>query len=136
MLMGRGLLIALLAALAVGVLAVAGAARTAGAKRGVPAPAAFRLSDGSAGCAFDGSRLACATATRRMGVVLEADGSSHLAPRAVTWDETTPVLRRAQSWWHAGFSCRVDGGLLCERGSGSISLGAGGIGGAASSFSP
>jgi hypothetical protein len=129
--MGRGLLIALLAAVVLGTLAVSGGARTPGGGGGTPAPAAFRLSDGSAGCAFDGSRLACATAAGR-GVVLEADGNSHPAPRAVTWDETTPVLRRTESWWHGGFSCRVKGDLVCERGSGSISVGASGIGGAAS----
>jgi hypothetical protein len=129
--MGRGLLIVLFAALAVGVLAVSGAARTPGGGAGTPAPAAFRLSDGSAGCAFDGSRLACATDGGR-GVVLEADGSSHPAPRAVTWNETTPVLQRAESWWHGRFSCRVEGRLVCERGSGSISVGAGGVGGASS----
>ena len=128
--MGRGLLIALLAAVVLGTLAVSSGARTPGLG-GMPAPAAFRLSDGSAGCAFDGSRLACATAEGR-GVVLEADGSSHPAPKAVTWNEATPVLHRTDSWWHGGFSCRVEGGVVCERGSGSISVGAGGVGGAAS----
>jgi hypothetical protein len=67
-----------------------------------------------------------------MGVVLEADGSSHPAPRAVTWNETTPVLQRTESWWHGGFSCRVQGRLVCDRRSGSISVGAGGVGGASS----
>jgi hypothetical protein len=71
-------------------------------------------------------------ASGRAGVVLEADGSSHPAPRAVTWDETTPVLHRTDSWWHDGFSCRVEVHLVCERGSGSISVGADGIGGASS----
>lgn len=127
--MGRGLLIVSLAVLTVGILAVSGAAGTPADGR--PAPAAFRLSDGSAGCAFDGSRLACATSGGR-GVVLEADGSSHPAPRTVTWDETTPILQRTESWWHGGFSCRVEARLVCERGSGSISVGAGGIGGASS----
>ena len=130
--MGRGLLIALLAAVVLGTLAVSGGARTPNADRGRPAPAAFRLSDGSAGCAFDGSRIACATSSMRMGVVLEADGSSHPAPRAVTWDDTTPVLQRTESWWHGGFSCHVEVRLVCERGSGSISVGARGIGGASS----
>ena len=134
--MGRGLLIALLAAVVLGTLAVSGAARTPGGGGGTPAPASFRLSDGSAGCVFDGSRLACATKSPRLGVVLEADGSSHPAAGAVTWDETTPVLQRTDSWWHGGFSCRVEGRLVCERGNGSISVGAGGVGGAASSVSP
>jgi hypothetical protein len=128
--MGRGLLIALLAAVVLGMLAVSSGARTQGLG-GTPAPAAFRLSDGSAGCAFDGTRLACATAEGR-GVVLEANGSSHPAPKAVTWNEATPVLQRTDSWWHGGFSCHVADGLVCERGSGSISVGADGVGGAAS----
>jgi hypothetical protein len=50
----------------------------------------------------------------------------------VTWNEATPVLQRTESWWHGGFSCRVEGGVVCERGNGSISVGAGGVGGAAS----
>jgi hypothetical protein len=129
--MGRGLLIALLTAVVLGTAAVSGAAGTSGNGGGKPAPAAFRLSDGSAGCAFDGSRIACATSGGR-GVVLESDGSSHPAPSAVTWDETTPVLRRTASWWHGGFSCHVEGDLVCERGNGSISVGADGIGGASS----
>ncbi|MBA3383762.1 MAG: hypothetical protein H0T20_03810 [Actinobacteria bacterium] len=134
--MGKGLLIALLAAVVLGTAAVSVGARTPGAGGGTPAPAAFRLSDGSAGCAFDGTRLSCATASRLEGVVLEADGSSHPAARAVTWNETTPVLQRTESWWHGGFSCRVEGDLVCESESGSISVGAGGVGGAASSFTP
>jgi hypothetical protein len=129
--MRRGLLIALVAAVTLGTLAVSGAARTPGSDAN-PAPAAFRLSDGSAGCAFDGARLACATASRPEGVVLEADGSSRPSTRAVEWDETTPVLRRTESWWHDGFSCRVEDRLVCERGNGSISVGAGGVGGASS----
>ena len=133
--MRRGLLVALLAAVVVGALAVSGAARAPGSADGTPAPAAFRLSDGSAGCAFDGARLACATTSGR-GVVLEADGSSHPALSAVSWDETTRVLNRTESWWHGGFSCRVAGGIVCERGNGSISVGARSVGGAASSFTP
>ena len=128
--MGRGLLIALLAAVVLGVLAVSSGAGTPGLG-GMPAPAAFRLSDGSAGCAFDGSRLACAT-TEGRGVVLEADGNSHPAAKAVTWNEATPVLHRTDSWWHGGYSCRVSGGIVCTRGNGSISVGAGGVGGASS----
>lgn len=128
--MGRGLLITLLAAVVLGTVAVSGNART-GEAGGIPAPAAFRLSDGSAGCAFDGSRIACSAVGGR-GVVLEEDGGSHPATSAVTWDETTPVLQRAESWWHGGFSCRVDGGIVCERGNGSISVGAEGVGGASS----
>jgi hypothetical protein len=129
--MRRGLLIGFVAVLALGTLAVSGAARAPSVNR-APAPAAFRLSDGSAGCAFDGTRLACATASLRTGVVLEADGSSRPAANPVVWDETTPVLGRAESWRHGGFSCRVEARLVCERGSGSISVGAGGVGGASS----
>jgi hypothetical protein len=42
------------------------------------------------------------------------------------------VLLRTDSWWHGGFSCRVEDHLVCERGNGSISVGAGRIGGASS----
>jgi len=128
--MGRGLLIALLAAVVLGALAVSGNART-GEAGGTPAPAAFRLSDGSAGCAFDGSRIACAAVSGR-GVVLELDGDSYPATSTVSWDESTPVLQRTESWWHGGFSCRVEGGIVCDRGNGSISVGAEGVGGASS----
>jgi hypothetical protein len=128
--MGRGLLIALLAAVVLGTLAVSGSART-GTAGGTPAPAAFRLSDGSAGCAFDGSRIACAAVSGR-GVVLEEDGDSYPTAGTVAWDESTPVLLRTESWWHGGFSCRVDGGIVCDRGNGSISVSADGVGGAAS----
>ena len=130
--MGRGLLVALLAAVVLGMLAVSGNART-GATGGSPAPAGFRLSDGSAGCAFDGFRIACATVSGR-GVVLEEDGDSHPATGTVAWDDSTPVLKRTESWWHGGFSCRVDGDIVCARGNGSISVGAEGVGGAASSL--
>ena len=64
--------------------------------------------------------------------MLEADGSSHPAPSAVTWNDRTPVLQRTASWWHGGFSCYVEGDLVCERESGSISVGAEGVGGASS----
>jgi hypothetical protein len=101
--MRRGFLIGFVAAVALGTLAVSGAARTPGGD-GTPAPAAFRL----------------------------ADGSSRPATHAVVWDETTPVLRRTESWWHGGFSCHVEDRLVCERGNGSISVGAGGVGGASS----
>jgi hypothetical protein len=132
--MGRGLLIALFAAVLLGALAVSGTARTL--RGGTPAPAAFRLSDGSAGCAFDGARLACATTSPRSGVVLEADESSRPTSAAVVWDDSTPVLRRTESWWHGGFSCRVEVRLVCEHGNGSISVGDDGVGGASSAVSP
>ena len=129
--MGRGLLIALLAAVVLGTLAVSVGARTPGVRRGHARTGGLPALRRVRGCAFDGARLACATATGR-GVVLEPDGSSHPAPRAVTWSDETPVLRRAESWWHGGFSCHVEGDLVCERENGSISVSAGGIGGAAS----
>ena len=62
--MGRVVLFVLLAVLA-GLLAVSGTARTLGAD-GMPAPAAFKLADGSAGCLFDGERIACRTASMRL----------------------------------------------------------------------
>ena len=131
--MGRITLFTLLAALAGGLLAVSGAARPGAA--GEPAPASFRLMDGSAGCTFDGSRLACSS---RAGAtaVLEEDGSSHPSDQSVTWEGTTPVLRRTESWWHGGFSCRVAGDeIVCERGNGSIAVGGRSIGGASSTSS-
>ena len=124
--MGRVVLLLLLAVSVGGLLAVTGAARS-------PAPpAGFRLADGSAGCVFDG-RLTCRTTSMSSAVVLEADGSSSGADVAVEWNDTMPVLRPTESWWHEGFSCRVaDAELVCERGSGSIAVGPGGVGGASS----
>ena len=120
----------LLAALAGGLLAVSGGANAGGA--GAAAPASFRLLDGSAGCAFDGSRLACSTRTGE-SAVLEADGGSGPGRGAVAWDASTTVLHRTESWWHGGFSCRVAGEeIVCERGNGSIAVGATGVGGASS----
>jgi hypothetical protein len=128
--MGRIMLLTLLAALAGGLLAVSGAAMTSSA--GEPAPAAFRLADGSAGCVFDGSQLACSSRTGAT-VVLDEDGSSRPADESVDWDASTPVLRRAESWWHGGFGCRVDDDdIVCERDNGSIDVSAGGVGGASS----
>jgi hypothetical protein len=129
--MGRIVVLTLLALLAGGLLAVSGGAQPSAS--GEPAPAAFRLLDGSAGCSFDGSRLACSSRTGRTAV-LESDGSSHPSAEAVEWDASTPVLRRTESWWHGGFSCRVAGEeILCERERGSIAVGADTIGGASSS---
>jgi hypothetical protein len=64
--------------------------------------------------------------------VLEEDGDSYPTAGTVAWDDSTPVLLRTESWWHGGFSCRVDGGIVCDRGNGSISVSADGVGGAAS----
>jgi hypothetical protein len=131
--MGRSMLLTLLAALVGGLLAVSGAARTSSA--GAPAPAAFRRGDGSAGCVFDGSRLACSSRTGATAV-LDEDGSSRPSDESVDWDASTPVLRRTESWWHGGFGCRVvDDDIVCERGNGSIAVSAGGVGGASSTSS-
>ena len=131
--MGRIGVLTLLAASVGGLLAVSGIAGTN--TSGAPAPAAFRLSDGSAGCAFDGGRLTC-SARDGTTAVLEADGSSAPSGERVGWNAATPVLQRASSWWHAGYGCRVeDDAVLCERENGSITVGAGGVGGASSSVS-
>ena len=130
--MGRGVLFTLLGFAVGGLLAVSGTARTTGPD-GAPAPAAFRLADGSAGCAFDGERIACRSATAPTAVELERDGSSRPADADVTWDQATPVLRQTESWWHGGFSCRVlDSDLVCASATGSISVAPGGVGGASS----
>lgn len=127
--MGRIAVFTLLAALAGALLAVSGGARPGTA--GEPAPAAFRLLDGSAGCAFDGTRVACSSRAGRTAV-LEADGTSHPSDESVTWDASTPVLRQTESWWHGGFSCRVaEDAIVCDHGNGSISVGRD-IGGASS----
>jgi hypothetical protein len=128
--MGRVTLLTLLAIVAGGLLAVSSAARPGAA--GDPAPASFRLTDGSAGCAFDGSRLTCSSRSGTTAV-LEEDGSSRPSERAVTWDAGTRVLRRTESWWHGGFSCRVAGDeIVCERENGSIAVGGRSVGGASS----
>jgi hypothetical protein len=72
-----------------GALAASGTARTTGG--GTPERASFRLADGSAGCTYDGGRLACGTR--------ETGGA---------WVDATTVLRATESWWHGGFSCRVE----------------------------
>jgi hypothetical protein len=127
--MGRVVLLVLAVSVG-GLLAVSGAARS-------PAPAGFRLADGSAGCAYDGARLACRSASMTSAVVLEADGSSSGGDVHVVWNDSTPILRPTESWWHEGFSCRVaDADLVCDRGSGSIAVGPGGVGGASSVETP
>ncbi len=129
--MGRIGVITLLALLAGGLLAVSSGAQPSSS--GEPAPAAFRLLDGSAGCSFDGSRLTCSS-HEGATAVLEEDGSSHPSAEAARWDASTPVLRRTESWWHGGFSCRVAGEeIVCEREHGSIAVGGDGVGGASSS---
>ena len=134
--MGRVVRFTMLGLLAGGLLAVSGTARTTGVG-GVPAPAAFRLSDGSAGCAFDGGRLACRAASFPTAVALDSEGRSEPTDAEVAWDETTPVLRLSESWWHGDFSCQVvDIDLVCAAESGSISVAATGVGGASSAIVP
>jgi hypothetical protein len=110
------------AALAIfGLLAMTGVAGT-GAAGGDPAPAAFRLGDGSAGCNFLGSgELACRAAGSPTALVLEADSGVRSADVAVHWNDTTPVLGAGESWWHAGVSCRVnEGRLACSTADGGV----------------
>jgi hypothetical protein len=131
--MGRVFGVTLLLATLCGVLAVAG---TAGGAGGSPAPAAFRLADGSAACAFDGDLLACRGRDATSAVVLRADGSSEADAVDVAWNDTTPVLRPTESWWHGGFACRVDdNAIVCDRERGSITVAAATVGGASSALS-
>jgi hypothetical protein len=108
--MGRGLLATLVVAVLGGLLA--GSATTGPRDGGVPAQAAFRLADGSAGCAYADGRIACRSAVMRSAAVLKADGSMFVDNVPVGWDEQTTVLRPTESWWHGGFSCRVSSGSL------------------------
>ena len=101
----RGLAVLLLVAVLGGLLAVSGTAHTRDG--GVPADAAFRLPDGSAGCAYSDGRLACRTDGMRRAPVLAADGSTSLGDMPVAWSSETTVLRTTESWWHGGFMCRV-----------------------------
>jgi hypothetical protein len=134
--MGRVVRFTMVGLLAGGLLAVSGTARTTGAG-GVPAPAAFRLGDGSAGCAFDGERLACRSASMTSAAVLDDEGGSPTDDVDVVWTSTTPVLRQTESWWHAGFSCAVDGGaIVCSKGGESITVDPHGFGGASSISTP
>jgi len=104
--MGRGLLaLAFVAALG-GLLAVSGTANSASS--GAPATAAFRLADGSVGCAFDGARLACRSANAGNAVVLTSEGRTHADDVGVVWNAATTVLRSSERWLHGSFSCRVD----------------------------
>jgi hypothetical protein len=130
----RSLLRAVTAAAAMaifGLLAMTGVAGT-GSATGDPAPAAFRLDDGSAGCNFLGSgEIACRAVESPNALVLEPDGGVRSADVAVHWDESTPVLSAAESWWHGDVTCRVDGNrLACSTAEGGlIQVGADGEGG-------
>ena len=122
----------LIAAALGGLLAVAATARGTGA--GTPAPAAFKLADGSAGCAFDGNRLACRAEGATSAVVLAADGRSEAADVDVRWDSSTSVLHRAERWFHGAFACGVDDGdtIRCSASHGSLSVARAGVGAASS----
>lgn len=102
-----------------GLLAVTGLAGT-GSAGGDPAPAAFRLADGSAGCNFlDSGEIACRAAESADAIVLARDGDVRLEDVAVSWNDETPVLQAAESWWHGGYSCDVvEGRLACATASG------------------
>ena len=79
-----------------------------------PAHAAFRLPDESAACAYERGALLCSARSVTGTVVLERDGDTRATRRAVAWDARTPVLRRTESWWHAGFTCGAQAdGLRC-----------------------
>jgi hypothetical protein len=116
-------------AVATGLAAVSGVAGTSAG--GEPAPAAFRLEDGSAGCRLlDGDTLACRAAGSDAAALLAADGSSHPGEVDVAWDDDTPVLLPAESWWHGAFSCRVRAAVVtCAAADGAITVEHGALGG-------
>jgi hypothetical protein len=109
------------ATVAFGLLAVTGLASTA-ASGGDPAPAAFRLADGSAGCNFlESGEIACRATGSTNALVLTRDGEVRTEDASVAWNDDTPVLQAAESWWHADFSCSVaQGALVCTSGSGGV----------------
>jgi hypothetical protein len=117
-------------AVATGLAAVSGVAGTS-RSGGEPAPAAFRLEDGSAGCRLlDADTLVCRAAGSDAAAVLAADGSSHPGNVDVDWDDGTPVLLAAESWWHGPFSCRVRGSVVtCAAGDGAVTVESGALGG-------
>ena len=117
-------------ATATGLAAVSGVAGTGGG-HGTPAPAAFRLEDGSVGCRLlDPETLACRATGHDAVAVLAADGSSRAADLAVDWDVSTPVLLPAESWWDGDFSCRVRAAVVtCAAANGAISVERGALGG-------
>ena len=128
---GRRLRVSLVAAAALaltGLAAVGGAAGTAAT--GPPAPAAFRLADGSAGCAFSESgAIACRAQGGERALVLERDGDSRAADVPVAWTEETRVLLPGESWWHGEVACRARGGIVCATANGgTISVGTAGVG--------
>jgi hypothetical protein len=109
-----GVLFAIASALA-GLAAVSGSALPS-ARFGEPAPASFRLRDGSAGCRFFASgEIACRAADTASSLVLEPEGSSLIAHRNVAWSADTAVLDEGESWWNGSVSCRVaDATIACS----------------------
>jgi hypothetical protein len=98
-----------------------------------PVQASFRLEDGSAACALLENRdVACRARGGDAAVVLEPDGSSRPSEIELYWDDSTPVLLAAESWWDGDVRCRLAAGALsCTRGGGAIFVDTGGIGGIA-----
>jgi len=123
--------VAIAAALVFGLVAVAGVAGTSD-PGGEPAAAAFRLSDGSAGCNFRSSgEIACRAEGEAAAAVLAPDGSSRASvDEVVSWDDATPVLLASESWWNGTVRCSVVADTIhCSAGDGGIAAGAGGVGG-------
>ena len=118
---GRFATAAALALAAGGVLAVTGVAGT-GTHDGTPAPAAFRLSDGSAACNYADGAVTCRADGVDAAVALEADGSSHTADASsVAWDHSTPVLLPGESWWNGEVSClAAEASVTCTVADGSL----------------
>jgi hypothetical protein len=122
------------AAVAAGLVGVTSFANTGGAA-GEPAAAGFRLADGSIGCRVADGELACRSAGADAAAVLGADGASRVDDVAVAWDDSTPVLLAAESWWEGPFRCRDTGtrdtgaAVTCTAGDGAITVSTTGFGG-------
>ena len=89
-------------------------------------PASFRTADGATACAaLGGGAVACRTRGVPRTVVLHGSGSGSTRIH-VSSARDTNVLLPAQSWWHAGVSCRADGArVTCTGGGGTIVVGGG-----------
>ena len=112
-----------------GLGAVSGTAGTA-SPGGKPAPAAFRLADGSAGCTYLSSgAIACRAEGQPRALVLERSGKSRVAGVAVEWSDRTRALLPGESWWHGNVSCRAQTGIVCSTANGgTISVASSGVG--------
>ncbi|HSL65669.1 MAG TPA: hypothetical protein VK874_13520 [Gaiellaceae bacterium] len=121
-------------AVAAGLAGVTSFANTGGAA-GEPAAAGFRLADGSVACRVAAGELACRSADADAAAVLESDGASRVDDVAVEWDDSTPVLLAAESWWAGPFGCRDTGtrdtgaAVTCTAGDGAITVSATALGG-------